>query len=91
MNQNHFFVYRVTDPAELDTRCPIGGVVVIGFEPVAVMRDAWVKARTRYVCKPNQVLILHKVNDDTDKRHAELMQGDWERAFAKFQELMEVS
>lgn len=91
MTVHHYFVFRVTDPTEVDERCPTGAVTVTGDEPVTVMRDAFLKARDRYPTKPYQSLVLHEVSTTIDRRHVELVEADWERAFAKFQELMTVS
>lgn len=91
MIRAYYFVYRGRDPAAMDPRCPIGGVSVTGWCALARIRDAWLKARSRFVCKPSEVLMLVEVAGHDKQRQVRMMEADWERAFADFQELMTVS
>lgn len=91
MKRWFYFVHRFEDPAQADFRCPIGGVSVTAWTEITSLREAWIKARHRFRCKPREMLMITRVVDRDDVRHVQMMEQDWERAFADFTALMTVS
>lgn len=84
----HAFIYRCRWDGRYDRRCPIGGVVVEGDDEELALRAAWDVAETRYARRPGELLVVVPLRRGEDKRHAEMMQRDWQRAYLDFARLM---
>lgn len=89
--RHYYFVYRTPNLERLDLRCPVGGIVVTGWTAKGLLQAVWDKADARYPCKPGEILCIREVKDDADRKHAVMMDRDWERSFAAFQQWMTVS
>lgn len=86
----HFFVYRRRSDLPYDERLPCGGVAIVAEDESSVIWKAFTEARRRFPCKPDESLVLVRVRDRIKKDQVEMLDADWERAYAKF-ELMMVS
>lgn len=86
----HYFVHQVVHGEDLDPRCPAGGVAVRAWSELGAVDKGFREAYRRFPCKPLEVLVLIPARTATDRRHVDMMDRDWERAFRKFEQLMTV-
>jgi len=84
----HCFIFRVRGDERYDIRLPDGGVVVQAPSETEAIIAAFHAAERQLPCKPGEFVVCHQVRDRTRRRQARMMQDDWERALAKFEELM---
>ena len=87
----HFFVYRcAVASAELDLRCPIGGITSVAADEVGGIDIAFRRAYMRFPVRPGQLLVVVRCTDRESKRQCWLMEKSKQRDDAAFMELMEV-
>lgn len=84
----HYFVHQVRDTADVDRRCPTGGVAVRAWSEIVAVDKAFREAARRFPCKPYELLMLLPARTATERKHVDLMDRDWERAYRKFEELL---
>lgn len=90
MITRHFFIFRVAGNQCYDFRLPDGGVVVHALNERSAITAAYRAAERQLPCKPGEIVVCHPVRDPESCHQAWMMQDDWQRALAKFEELMGV-
>lgn len=83
-----YFGFRVGPGGRYDVRLPDTGIVVRAWSDVDAIVKAYRAADRQLPRKPGEIVICHPVRDRVMCQQAKLMQDDWERALAKFEELM---